>query len=151
MIHAILNKHPEFYYYQGFNDYAAVFLLTLGEDLGYLCCERATLFFMSQFLLESFDPGITPIYQHILTVLEKVDYDLYPLMVQTKGNISFSISWILTWFAHDIEDLEKVKRIYDACLCYDSFVVYVVIAVIISYKSEIMAKFEPKDVFLSLH
>jgi len=96
-----------------------VFLIALGKDLAYLCAERVSIFFMSCFMLDSLESGVLPVFQNILTLIERVDYDLYPIMAHTKGNMSFAVPWILTWFSHDLADLEIIKRIYDVCICHD--------------------------------
>ena len=60
IIHAVLVKNTHLYYYQGFHDFVSVFLLTLGENLGFYCVEAASRFLIRDFMLESFDPGVIP-------------------------------------------------------------------------------------------
>ncbi len=64
MIHAILVKSAAsdcpLHYYQGFHDVVSVFLLTLGENLGFYCAEAATRFFIRDYLLDNFEPGVIP-------------------------------------------------------------------------------------------
>jgi hypothetical protein len=45
----------------------------------------------------------------------------------------FATSWLLTWFAHDVQDLEEIARIYDALLCsHPMFCYYLAAAVTIN-------------------
>jgi hypothetical protein len=51
-----------------------------------------------------------------------------------------AISWILTWFAHDVDDFPLVSRIYDACIAsHPLFAVYIAAALIESKEDEILA------------
>ena len=38
------------------------------------------------------------------------------LLRRSDSQPHFAIGWILTWFAHDLEDLKLISRIYDACI-----------------------------------
>ena len=42
----------------------------------------------------------------------------------------FAIGWVLTWFAHDVDNWDAVYRIYDSCLAsHPIFSVYLSAAV----------------------
>jgi len=70
---AILVKHPNLYYFQGYHDLVSVFLLTLGESLGFYCAEAVSLFYIKDYMLESFEPGVLPALNLMMKLLRQVD------------------------------------------------------------------------------
>ncbi len=58
-------------------------------------------------MLETFDTGVVPALNLAGTLLQKLDEEVYK-EVQPMGNLTFIVSWILTWFSHDLEHLEDV-------------------------------------------
>ena len=60
IIHAILNKNDDLHYYQGFHDFVSVFLLTLGENLGFHCCNIASNYYIRDYMYPSFETGVFP-------------------------------------------------------------------------------------------
>ena len=68
-------------------------------------------------MLESFEPGIIPALSLLMKLLKEADEDIYEMIeAGSYGQPTFSISWILTWFSHDIDQIKHVRRIFDACL-----------------------------------
>ena len=117
IIHAILVKNPHLYYYQGYHDFVSVFLLSLGENLGFYCADAASRFLIKDYMLESFEPGIIPALNLIMKLLKAVDEDIYSMIEQGSfGQPTFTLSWVLTWYSHDILSFNQVKRIFDVCL-----------------------------------
>lgn len=51
LIVGVLNKNQDLFYYQGFHDFASVFYLTLGENLGFYCAEVAARFLIRDYML----------------------------------------------------------------------------------------------------
>jgi hypothetical protein len=102
IIHAVLVKNPDLYYYQGFHDFVSVFLLTLGENMGFYCVEAASRFLIKDYMLENFEPGIIPALYLLMKLLKAADEECYE-MISAGGDIpTFSLSWILTWYSHDL-------------------------------------------------
>jgi hypothetical protein len=60
IIHAILVKNPDLYYYQGFHDFVSIFLLSLGQNLGFYCAEAASRFYIRDYMLKTFEEGVIP-------------------------------------------------------------------------------------------
>lgn len=95
-------KNSSLYYYQGFHDLVSVFYLTLGENMGFYCVDAATRYFVKDFMLESFEPGVIPALHLLMKLLKEADRECYD-MISCGGDFpSFSISWILTWYSHDL-------------------------------------------------
>lgn len=77
MITSILNQNPELYYYQGFHDFVSVFLLTLGENLGYKCAEIASNHMIKDFMLSTFEQGVFPALDMTNKLLQLIDEDCW--------------------------------------------------------------------------
>eukprot|EP00347_Sterkiella_histriomuscorum_P002423 403368211 len=74
---------------------------------------------------KSFNEGVLPAYDMINYLLQQNKYvdpisnqNIFTLIQDLPGGLNFSLSWLLTWFSHDITDFNKVQRIFDVCL-YD--------------------------------
>ena len=86
----------------------SVFLLTLGENLGFHCANIASNFLIHDYMKKSFDQGVMPTLDLSNKLLQLVDQELWDLVELTGGQPVFALSWLLTWFSHDVESLEKV-------------------------------------------
>jgi hypothetical protein len=51
----------------------SVFYLTLGENLGFYCSDAASKFFIRDYLLENFEPGVIPALKLLMQILKRVD------------------------------------------------------------------------------
>ena len=52
----------------------------------------------------------------------------------------YCLSWVITWCSHDLDDLEKITRLFDLFLCSNPFMpVYFAAAVVLSRKKQILA------------
>lgn len=80
---------------------------------------------------ESFETGVIPLLNLIMKILKRVDPELFDMLKDEFPMPTFALSWLLTWFSHDIADLDKVQIIYDACLSqHPMFIAYLAVAVI---------------------
>lgn len=84
IIHAILNKNEHLHYYQGYHDFVSVFLLTLGENLGFYCADVATNHFIRDFMYKTFEPGVMPALDLTSKLIELIDPELFE-MVEAMG------------------------------------------------------------------
>jgi hypothetical protein len=85
IIHAILNQNDELYYYQGFHDFVSIFLMTLGENLGYHCANIASNYLIKDFMLVNFELGVFPALDLTNKLLELIDNDLFELVELIGG------------------------------------------------------------------
>ena len=86
----------------------SVFLLTLGENLGFYCADIASRYYIRDSMLENFEPGVIPALKLMMRILEKADQECYDI-ISAGGDIpTFALSWFLTWFSHDIDDFGLV-------------------------------------------
>ena len=56
------------------------------------------------------------------------------------GTCHFAVSWLLTWFAHSLEDLDDVSRLFDAFLGSDPLMpLYVGAAAVVADRETLLA------------
>ena len=94
----------------------SVFLLTLGENLGFYCSDAASRLLIRDVMLENFEPGVLPALRLMMRILEIVDKQCFEI-IEIGGDLpTFTLSWFLTWYSHIIDDFKLVQRIFDAIL-----------------------------------
>lgn len=54
-----------------------MFLLTLGENLGFYCAESSSRFIIRDYMLENFEKGVIPLLHLMMKLLEKIDKELF--------------------------------------------------------------------------
>ena len=127
-------------YYQGMNDVVAVLLLTMGPNMAYYASDIASRFLLTDYLQLPFDQGLIPLFQLVFFLLKKVDPDLYSLVSDDglQPMPIFATSWILTTFAHDIENFDAVQTLYDVMLAsHPLMIIYLVVAMIKIHEPEL--------------
>ncbi|KAL7551858.1 hypothetical protein ACHAWF_015078 [Thalassiosira exigua] len=68
----------------------------------------------------------------ILPLIASFDAEVHAHLVDCGMEYHFCLSWVLTWFAHDLRDTELVKRLYDFFLVsHPIMAVYVSVAMVI--------------------
>eukprot|EP01084_Bolivina_argentea_P147129 257451_1 len=77
-------------------------------------------------------------YALIVDIIELYDETL-TTVVTHDDFVAISISWLITWFAHQIKDVNTISRIYDYCLCSDKCISsYLCAALIIYLKDDVL-------------
>eukprot|EP00002_Diphylleia_rotans_P039388 TRINITY_DN9116_c0_g1_i1.p1 TRINITY_DN9116_c0_g1~~TRINITY_DN9116_c0_g1_i1.p1 ORF type:complete len:316 (-),score=63.82 TRINITY_DN9116_c0_g1_i1:598-1545(-) len=115
LMNALFAKHAELHYYQGFNDICSVLLLEVGPRHAFSMAERLASYHLRDMMASSFEST------------KRIVFLIFPLLhhfdITVEGHLRaadlqpfFCLSWVITWFAHDIDDLEVVSRIFDATL-----------------------------------
>ena len=104
------------HYFQGYHDVVSVLLLTLGENLGFYAADSLSRLLIRDYMLKNFEGGVMPLMKLLMQLLKEINPRCYDIM-KFMGDIpTFSLSWVLTWFSHDIDEFAVVQRIFDACL-----------------------------------
>ncbi|KAI9305497.1 rab-GTPase-TBC domain-containing protein [Cunninghamella echinulata] len=133
----VLRNFPKLHYYQGFHDICAVFLLLFGQSNAIQLLSHVALFYLRDAMLDSLDPILKEI--ELLNTLYKLkDEKLYEHF-QSMGILPYyCLSWIITWFSHDLEELEDIYRIFDLILSTHPMMPLYITAslVILNYKPE---------------
>ncbi|GAB5593711.1 GTPase-activating protein gyp8 [Umbelopsis nana] len=90
-------------------------------------------------MLETFDP-ITKLLNLMNALLDMADPPLRAFLDKCNILPYYALSWILTWFSHDLEDYHKVVRLFDLFIASPpSMPLYVACAITCIRRTEIMA------------
>ncbi|KAJ2570828.1 GTPase-activating protein gyp8 [Coemansia sp. RSA 1813] len=110
---AVLRKYPWLGYYQGFHELALTFLCVFGSERPAAeASKMVALFFVRDAMSSNLDNVLVQL-QLLYVLLRTVSPDVHALLAELDVPPFFAISWVLTWFAHDIDGFEDICRIYD--------------------------------------
>ena len=70
--------------------------------MGFYCAEASSRFIIRDYMLETFDRGVIPCLHLLMKLLEKLDKEIYEAIKYASPEPTFALSWILTWFSHDL-------------------------------------------------
>eukprot|EP00898_Chlorokybus_atmophyticus_P006138 jgi/Chlat1/6525/Chrsp45S06004 len=116
LINGVVGKHSgKLYYYQGFHDIASVLLLVLGENAAYPLLEKIALHFLSECMAPDLQSVMRRL-EMLPRLLTLYDEELAEYLASSSAPPYFAITWPLTWFAHDINELEVAARLFDLFL-----------------------------------
>lgn len=139
MILSILCRHSKLHYFQGYHDVMSVFLLVIEDD--HQACalgEAASVRFFQDCMDRNFDV-VAKTMRLIMVILKVVDRRLYDHLCQAGVEPFFATSWIITWFAHDVKNVNDIARIYDALLCsHPLFCHYLSATLLIHFREKIL-------------
>ena len=82
----------------------SVFLLTLGENLGFHCSNIASNYYIRDYMYPTFEIGVFPALDLTNKLVQLLDHDLWEVIELSGGQPNFALSWLLTWFSHDIDN-----------------------------------------------
>ncbi|KAI8342071.1 rab-GTPase-TBC domain-containing protein [Chlamydoabsidia padenii] len=138
MLVEILWRNPRLKYYQGFHDICTVFLLVLGKKAAIPAAENVALFFTRYAMLDSFDP-ISKQLRLMMSIIEYEDLELMAFMERYNVMPFYALSWVLTWFSHDLTDLRKITRLFDLFIASSVMMpLYVASAITLLRKDELL-------------
>uniref|UniRef100_A0A7S0I0B0 Rab-GAP TBC domain-containing protein n=1 Tax=Hanusia phi TaxID=3032 RepID=A0A7S0I0B0_9CRYP len=113
VIDTILATNPDLHYYQGFNDVCSVAILVMGNDSTALpIAERLAKYHFREAMNKSMF-AVQQALHLLMNILKRRDRKLYECLSECEVDPVFALSWILTWFAHDLKSLDKIERLYD--------------------------------------
>ncbi|EEB09716.1 GTPase activating protein Gyp10 [Schizosaccharomyces japonicus yFS275] len=108
----IFKTHPALCYYQGLHDIAQVLLLTLSFSHALRLLEHLIFFRLRDFLLPSLEPTLHQL-ELMMHIIKLRDPELSSELVKLGVQNYFALSWLITWFSHDIEDFGAICRLFD--------------------------------------
>lgn len=130
-------------YYQGYHDVACIFLSTLsgtapvtprsllpsdqyaslesmanamGLDLPAAVLMQISLSHLTDNMKSNFLQLQTALRLALFPLISMMDPEVQHHLNQAEMEPFFAVSWVLTWFSHDIRDTELVKRLFDVFL-----------------------------------
>ncbi|KAJ1980953.1 GTPase-activating protein gyp8 [Dimargaris cristalligena] len=137
--HTLLRRNSWLHYYQGLNDICTVFLLVLGPELAPAAAENASLIYFRDFMSHDFQ-NVHIFLGCIYTLIQQEDSALYELILETELPPYFATSWILTWFSHDLRDIQLASRLFDFFLTTNPLMpIYFATALVLHHRSALLA------------
>mmetsp|Transcript_59525 Transcript_59525/g.88407 ORF Transcript_59525/g.88407 Transcript_59525/m.88407 type:complete len:798 (+) Transcript_59525:1129-3522(+) len=114
-------------YYQGYHDVASVFLSAMGGgsegekvseatdklDLPISVLLQVSNSHLRDAMRSGFHHLCTALRLIILPLIGALDSQVHAKLLESQMEPFFAISWIITWFSHDIRDTDSVKRLFD--------------------------------------
>lgn len=123
-------------YYQGYHDVASIFMSTLGGggsspssigsesaagiassiglDLPSAVLSRLSSTHFRDAMRSNFMQLQTAIRLLLMPLISYFDREVHEFLLDCDMEPYFALSWIITWFSHDIRDTALVKRLFDA-------------------------------------
>ncbi len=116
MMMAILSKNKHLHYYQGFHDLVTTVLTVVEDDpLAFAISEYISLNYVSDYMRENFEL-VSKFMQFLFVIIKSQDPELFEHLEKARMEPFFAISWLITWFSHDVKDIEILARMFDALL-----------------------------------
>mmetsp|Transcript_8758 Transcript_8758/g.21681 ORF Transcript_8758/g.21681 Transcript_8758/m.21681 type:complete len:455 (-) Transcript_8758:5-1369(-) len=140
VITSVLKSDSSLHYYQGFNDVCSIALVVMGSEEGARpVAERLAKHHFRAAMLETME-AVQQALRLIVGILRKRDPALARSLEQEGVDPIFAISWILTWFAHNLHSLPSVERVYDFLLgAHPSMSLYLSAALLQHHRTAILA------------
>lgn len=135
LILSVLRRYPYLHYFQGYHDIAQVFLLVLPPSLRQPAVARLSLLRIRDFMLPTLSAAIAQL-RLLPSILHAVDPDLWYHLSQTEP--FFALSGTLTMYAHDVQSLGEITRLFDVLLAREPvFSVYMFASIVLSRRAEL--------------
>jgi len=113
-VHNVVSSYPGFRYYQGIHEVCLVVLHATNVDviLSTSICRVLLLTHFKSLVLHDFTISLTPLLEGLRYLVEATDPELSRILESSGVGYHFSVPWILTWFAHSINDFSTICIIY---------------------------------------
>ncbi|KAJ2754300.1 GTPase-activating protein gyp8 [Coemansia aciculifera] len=149
VVRSVLRSYPWLGYYQGFHELSLIFLSVFGSERPAIeASKMVALFFVRDAMASNLDHVLQQL-QLLYVILKAISPDIHALLVELEVPPFFAISWVLTWFAHDLDDFQSICRIFDFLIVSPPMqVVYMAAAMLKRNERDILA-YEPD--FAAVH
>jgi Rab-GTPase-TBC domain len=85
---------------------------------------------IADMLLPSLEPTLASL-DMIPAILQRVDRKLYRRVLKAVRPPHFAASAVMTWFAHEIDDLNRVASIFDFLICSPPIMIFYLAAAVL--------------------
>jgi len=120
IIVTVLCQNPHLHYYQGFNDVCAVFHFVGGESFAIAALQQLGKSHLKEFLKPTMEQT-SLVLSCLYPLVGYVSSKLKKHLERSEVGTIFALSWILTWFSHDVDKVELMLRIFDVTLATHKF------------------------------
>ncbi|CEI88579.1 hypothetical protein RMCBS344292_02961 [Rhizopus microsporus] len=101
--------------------------------------ERVALFYLRDAMFATLEPVMKQLTM-IDSLIRLEDNELYEFIMEAGVLPYYALSWVITWYSHDLSDLEKIARLFDLILSSNPLMpVYLAVATVISKRKQVLA------------
>jgi hypothetical protein len=135
----LLHENPEINYYQGLHDIVVTFVIEVGERAAYEIMNVLVHHHIRDFMDTDMERT-----KHLISflpaLLSLLDVELENFISRSNCNYYFTLSWLITWFGHEVDSHSTVVRLADLFLSNHPLTpLYVSAAIILSRRTEILS------------
>eukprot|EP00484_Ammonia_sp_Unknown_P002292 CAMPEP_0197073686 /NCGR_PEP_ID=MMETSP1384-20130603/210731_1 /TAXON_ID=29189 /ORGANISM="Ammonia sp." /LENGTH=489 /DNA_ID=CAMNT_0042512525 /DNA_START=80 /DNA_END=1549 /DNA_ORIENTATION=+ len=144
ILHSMFDESDDMHYIQGFNDVVSVFYAVCDQPaLAKKLSKKVARTLLKDYVMNGrSELNFEYCLKSIFKLIKYHDAQLDELFdsIDSVCALSFCVSWLLTWFAHEIKDKAVIARIYDYCLCsHQSISLYLSAALLIYCKQGLLS------------
>lgn len=143
LIVKLLIKKPGLHYYQGFHDVCLTYMTLLGDEKAFTRLDHLVDSHFKTFMQPTMNET-----QDFLALIPVIiglhDYKIQEFLNKAEVGTIFSLSWVITWFSHVIQDENDVETIFRFLEGEDPHMVLYLCASIVIYKKSELIELEPE-------
>lgn len=134
----ILDTDPDLHYYQGFHDILVTFLMVLGREVTYCVLRKLVHSHLKPFMARTMHETNEMLFL-MYPIFEKEDRALFDFLMRAELGTIFALPWVITWFSHNLVDLDLVLRLFDLFIASDHHLpLYLSAAIVLHLKDEVV-------------
>lgn len=134
LITYVLRRNPPLSYYQGYHDVCSIFLLVLGAKKAAQLCEKISTIFIRDAMMDTMSPILWQL-ELIPKIIAKRNPSLARLLSPLQEHY-YALSWILTWFSHDLYEQNDITRLFDLFVASNPIMPVYVAAALVLYHAD---------------
>lgn len=140
IIMRVLCRNPELSYYQGYHDIAVTLLRVLGEDLATAVLDQLSKTHIRDFMDKNMN-RTNKMLSFFYAVIGKADVELEQFLLRSDVGTIFALSWLITWYGHDLNGFDLIVRLCDLFLAtHPVMPVYVAVALVLTHKNQVLER-----------
>uniref|UniRef100_A0A7S4HBR3 Rab-GAP TBC domain-containing protein n=1 Tax=Guillardia theta TaxID=55529 RepID=A0A7S4HBR3_GUITH len=115
-LHALFRENTQFHYYQGFHDLASIILHAFDDvEMSKQVIFRVMKLFLKEAMGEDLSIANDAL-SLLVHLIERDDRVLAQTLCKDGVGPQFALSWLLTWFSHDVRNAHQAFRLFDSFL-----------------------------------
>lgn len=135
LICKILIRNDNLHYYQGYHDICLTFLLVSGATECLPLLENITLTHLTCYMETTMESTLKLLF-NIMPLIDKISSQVAEHIQRAELGVIFSLSWLITWYSHVMENLKIILRLYDFFIATDPLMPIYLGAIIVADKAD---------------
>ena len=133
----VLCCNPSLHYYQGYHDVCLTFLLMMDEENAFKIINKISNTHLKYFMEETMNTT-SNLLEIIYLILKDEDLHLYNYLIMSEVGTIFSLSWVITWFSHVLNDFNDIARLFDFFISSHFLMpIYLTVSILLYKKKQI--------------